>query len=237
MLYGALMRGYTGVEVDLQFVRGKLLLGHDREVTRPDLTFETSYLRWLAERKSRCGEIMPGGGRFWLFIDLKTKGMPGYRALRSALAQRDSLFTTIRGGVERPGPVTVVLVGWGPPLDTLIAETTRYVSVNRRLEDVTPADLAAPAHLVRMISLDAKRLKGWSGKGEAPDSWASAFRRLRAASGGTEGRIARLLHSRVNPGIYRYALSSGATLIGTEFLRESSACLTSIGAYRNSASP
>lgn len=236
-LGGAILLGYSGVEVDLQFVRGRLLLGHDREVTRPDLTFETSYLRWLEERRERCGAILADGRRFWLFIDMKTKGMPAYRALRAALAGSESLFTVVRAGVERPGPVTVVLVGWCPPLDTLEAEETRYVAVNRRLEEATAEDLAAPAHLVRLISLDAKRLQGWSGKGQVPAAWVDAFQRLRAATAGVEGRIARLLHSRVSTGIYKYALANGADLVGTEFLDDSGVCLRSIGAYRSSASP
>jgi len=220
-LEAALALGYQGVEVDLHFARGRLLIGHDLEETRPERTFEAIYLDLLEKRIERCGEILPNGRPFRLFVDLKTKGMPGYRALRAALASRAPLFTTLRGELESPGPVTVVLVGWSPPLDTLRAEEIRYVGVHRAITGAAMDDAAPPAHLVRMASLDASRLPSWSGEGRAPSAWREAFGRLRAAAAGAPERITRVHHLRVNARIYAYALSQGVNLIGTEALDES----------------
>lgn len=242
-LEAALGLSCEGVEVDLHYVRGRLLVGHDLEETRPEGTFDAMYLRPLESHAVR--RDLPGSRPFWLFVDLKTEGMAAYRALRAALEARSWFLTEVRAGVESPGQARVVLVGWCPPLDSLRAEETRYVSVHRPLAELTPEDLLAPSHLVRLVSLDASKLPRWVpglrtttpvrgalGEGQAPPAWNRAFERLRAAR--EAGKVTRVHHLRVNARLYDYALRQGVDLIGTQELAESARLLN---AYRNSASP
>lgn len=225
-LAAALELGYAGVEVDLHYTRGRLLVGHDLEETRPDRTFESLYLRPLAAIAARCGGVRPDGKPFLLLVDLKSKGMPGYRALRAALAAESTLVSRYSPGETVPrieAPVTVVLVGWLPPLDSLRAEPVRYVAPHRALDArARRSDPRYPAdRLTRMISLDASKLPRWSGRGDAPAAWGGAFERLRElAATGPEGpeRIARVHHLPVNARVYEYARSHGADIVGTERL-------------------
>ncbi|HET9951246.1 MAG TPA: hypothetical protein VFS09_05560 [Candidatus Eisenbacteria bacterium] len=233
----ALRLGYAGVEVDLHYRGGKLLVGHDLEETRPGRTFESCYLAPLAAIAKRCGGIRQGGAPLLLLVDLKTKGMPGYRALCAALAAESALVTRYRLGGEAPtaiGPVTVLLVGWIPPLDSLRAEEVRYVSAHRPLgtgdrAGKTSSGPEALDRLETMVSLDASKLPRWSGTGAAPRAWDVAFEGMRkaAAGPGLLMRIARVHHLPVNARVYEYALSRGADLIGTEALEASRPLLLS----------
>src|SRR5207248_6446713 len=72
-LFEALERGFCSVEADIYLVDGKLLVAHERQMTRPERTLEALYLEPLRERvRKNGGRVYPHGPEFTLLIDLKT---------------------------------------------------------------------------------------------------------------------------------------------------------------------
>jgi hypothetical protein len=244
-LEDALRLGYAGVEVDLQYAHGRLLVAHDRELARLERTFDRLYLEPLASRLQRCGAILPSGRPFLLFIDLKSNAMSAYQALRAALAARRDLFTVVRDGTEHPGPVTVVLVGWLPPLDSLRVEPERRVSIQVSLgyrpSNRDTALVGEPAHLVRLVSLDASdlllRMETIPPSRLPTPSWVERLRMLAKVRGYVPGRLARIHHLRVHPKLYAAVRARGVDLIGTFELESCAAVLAGRHPVESDATP
>lgn len=223
-LLDALELGYQGVEADFFLIDGQLLVAHDRDRTRAGRTLEAVYLRPLRERLERCGAIL-AGRPFLLNLEAKTRGGPAYGAVRELLSRYRDLLTTVVGGVERPGPVQIVLVGWHPPLDSLAREAERFVAVQWRLtpRGADPPDV--PAHLVRLVTLDFGSVASWSGAGPPPDRAVNMLARLKRVREASPGRIARVHNAAADARVYRLILDAGADLIGTKTLRQTSRLL------------
>ncbi|MDH4350152.1 MAG: hypothetical protein OEW56_03265 [Gemmatimonadota bacterium] len=215
-LFDALALGYQGVEADFHLVRGQLLVAHDRHDVQPDRTLAALYLQPLQAWVARCGRILPDGKPLLLNIEAKTSGIEAYRALVQVLRRYRDILTVVRDGTEYPGPVQVVLVGWYPPLTDLEAETERLVAVQWYAD--AEAVPAAPAHLIRLVSLDYGDSIGWDGTGIRPATVAPALQRLIAARDAVPGRIARLHNVPVNAAVYAMALHTGVDLLGTQDL-------------------
>jgi hypothetical protein len=215
-LFDALAWGYQGVEADFHLVRGQLLVAHDRHEVRSDRSLESLYLEPLRAWVGRCGTILAGGKPLLLNIEAKSSGIEAYRALVQVLRRYRDILTVVRDGTEYPGPVQVVLVGWYPPLTDLEAETERLVAV-QWYADEEPVP-AAPAHLIRLVSLDYGDSLGWDGTGIRPPTVAPALQRLVAARDAVPGRIARVHNVPVDPVVYRLVLAAGVDLIGTQDL-------------------
>src|SRR5215510_7968791 len=82
-LFDALEHGFCSVEADIHLVNGKLLVAHERQMTKPERTLEALYLDPLRERvKKNGGRVYPNGPEFTLLIDLKSDWHNIYPALR-----------------------------------------------------------------------------------------------------------------------------------------------------------
>src|SRR5690349_2264061 len=87
-LADALSHGFASVEADIFLVDGKLLVAHEKRDIKPDRTLEALYLDPLKRRaQDNGGSVYPGGGTFYLLIDLKSAGEPTYAALVKVLAR------------------------------------------------------------------------------------------------------------------------------------------------------
>ena len=74
------------------------------------------------------------------------------------------MLTVIRNGHVRPGAITVVLTGAGPPIKQSDSNP-RYVGIDGRLSDL---DSTCPAHFMPMISDDWSKHFHWNGDGPMP---------------------------------------------------------------------
>lgn len=224
-LFDALALGYQGVEADFHLVDGALLVAHDRHEVRPERTLESLYLAPLRGWIQRCGTILADGRPFQLNIEAKTEGYGAYHAMTAALARYRDMLTVVRDGREIPGPVQVVLVGWSPPLDELAAEPERLAAV-QWYADHPEGVPDAPAHLIRLISLDYGRITKWDGRGNPPADVQGMLARLVAARDAVPGRRARVHAVPVNGRVYQFLLAAGVDLIGSKDLSGTGQLLT-----------
>src|SRR5438477_9207522 len=85
-LFDALEQGFCSVEDDIYLVDGKLLVAHERQMTKPERTLEALYLEPLREQvKKNGGRVFRGGPEFTLLIDLKSDWHSTYPVLRDVL--------------------------------------------------------------------------------------------------------------------------------------------------------
>src|SRR5687768_10216898 len=82
-LFDALEHGFAGVEADVFFVDGQLLVGHDEKELRPERTLASLYLDPLKKHLAKNGgRVYRGRPGFWLMIDVKSDAGLTYAALR-----------------------------------------------------------------------------------------------------------------------------------------------------------
>lgn len=227
-LRDALDLGYRGVEADVYLVDGELLVAHDRDQVRPGRTLASLYLDPLRVLVARDGAVLDDGSTFLLNVEAKERGRATYDALRAELARYADILTVVRGGVEEPGPVQVVLVGWFPPLAELAAETVRYAAVQAHHRDL-PADHAAlPADLLKLVTVKYPDEFTWKGHGEPPADFQRRLAGIRAAADAVPGRLLRVFDVPRRDEAYRALLAGGADLIGTRTLGRSGELLRRI---------
>jgi hypothetical protein len=214
-LYDALALGYQGVEADIHLVDGQLLVAHDRDQVVDGRTLESLYLEPLAEWRARCGRILAEDAPLLLNVEIKSGAEETYTALVTVLRRYRQLLTVVRDGTEKPGAINVVLVGWQPPLDALRAEKERLVAVQWQIEGTDTRVPDAPAHLIRLVSVNYGNTMGWSGSGVPPYAVTAVLERLVAARDAVPGRLARAHNVPVHPAVYEVLLSGGVALIGT----------------------
>lgn len=214
-LLDALALGYRGVEADVHLVDGRLLVAHDRLAVTEDRTLEALYLRPLTARVARCGSILGDGVPLLLNVEIKTGEARAYRALRRVLAAHRELLVRVVDGRVLPGPVQVVLVGWQPPREALEREAERLVAVQWVVTGPDTRVPDAPAHLIRLVSLDYGRTIGWAGRGVRPAAAGPVLEALRRARDAAPGRLARVHNAPVRASVYRLLFDHGVDLVGT----------------------
>ncbi len=224
-LYDALSLGYQGVEADFHLVRGRLLVAHDLRDVRSDRTLEALYLRPLLAWVERCGYGLPDHPLLFN-IEAKTEGYDAYHVLVRLLRTYHEILTVVRDGEEVVGPVQVVLVGWHPPLDSLVADRERFVAVQWDITDPASQVPSVPPHLIRLITVDYGKAIGWSGRGLRPAVADSVLTRLIRERDVVPGRLARVHNVPTRASVYRMLLDAGIDLIGTKDLTTSRDMLT-----------
>ena len=224
-LLDALALGYRGVEVDVHLVRGRLLVAHDRLAVTEDRTLEALYLRPLAGWVARCGSILGDGVPLLLNVEIKSGEEHAYRALRRALDAHRGMLTRVVGTEVLAGPVQVVLVGWQPSLDALEREPERLVAAQWAVTGPDARVPDAPAHLIRLVSLDYGRAIGWSGTGVRPPAAGPVLEAVRRARDAAPGRLARVHNAPVRSSVYRLLFDHGVDLVGTKKLEATRALL------------
>ena len=213
--YHAMELGFRGVEVDYFVIDGELRVGHELGETQPGRTIESLYLAPLREHVSR-NSARYREQPLILNIESKREGMETYLALHKLLSRYADILTTVRDGVEQPGAVQVVLVGWHPPLDYLRGQPVRYAAVQMHYHELPDDHATLPGHLVRLVShnFNAKLIS--RGRGPIPPRLRQRFRNLAAAAHAVPGRLARVYDVPTNEAAYKAVLNAGVDLIGTK---------------------
>ncbi len=164
-LLDALAHGFCGVEADIHLVNGQLLVAHDREDCRPENTLEALYLSPLHERcRQNGGRVYPDGPSLTLLIDIKSEGVPTYKALRDVLANYAEILTKFREGNIDEGAVTVIISG-NRPQELMRSEPHRLAAVDGRFSDV---DSDISRSFMPLISDNWRSHFSWRGASDMP---------------------------------------------------------------------
>ena len=155
-LFEALERGFASIEVDVFLVDGALLVGHEPEKVRPDVTLGQLYLDPLRDIARRNGGSVYAGSdqSLQLLIDVKSEADATYRALHETLRGYADLFTTWTADGSEQGAVTAVLSG-NRATALIGARTPRYVAIDGRVQE-NRSKLGVD--LVPLVSVDWKEL-------------------------------------------------------------------------------
>ncbi|MGD9719880.1 MAG: phosphatidylinositol-specific phospholipase C/glycerophosphodiester phosphodiesterase family protein [Pirellulales bacterium] len=161
-LADALDHGFTSVEADIFLVDGELLVAHSKAELKPERTLRALYLDPLRARvQANGGKVFPGGGPFYLLIDLKSAAQPTYAVLTKMLAEYADILSMVRDGKPEPKAVAVAISG-NRPTEMVAAESVRYAGIDGRLSDL---DSDQPAHLMPLVSDNWMTHFKWRGRG------------------------------------------------------------------------
>lgn len=150
-LLDALSYGFMSVEADVHLSGGKLFVAHDKPgVGAPQL--ETAYLLPLDSiLKRNGGRIFSEHARpFFLMIDIKTRAVPTYRAIRNLLQKYPELMCG-----RTDCPVKVFLSG-NRPMEEMMREGYEGIGLDGR-----PADLGK-GYSAEMMPVISDRYNNWS---------------------------------------------------------------------------
>lgn len=157
--YQAYAQHVASIEADLFLHDGVLLVGHDEEDLRADLTFEKLYVEPLVELFAR------NGGQAWrdsdeplqLMIELKSETDPTLRAVTALLDRWPEVFDVRRN----PRAVRIAVTGRVPAPEDF-DRYAPYVRFDGAWDvDYTPAQLER----VALVSANFRDFSQWNGKG------------------------------------------------------------------------
>lgn len=161
-LLDALDHGFTSVEADVFLVDDQLLVAHAKSELKPERTLRGLYLDPLRQRvRANQGSVYPGGGPFYLLIDIKSAAEPTYAELAKELAEYADILSVICDSALEPKAVNVVISG-NRPQTTMAAEGVRYAGIDGRMSDL---DSDVPAHLMPLVSDHWGTHFKWRGRG------------------------------------------------------------------------
>lgn len=128
-LLDALDAGMVSVEADVFLVGGRLLVAHDLKDVKPERNLRGMYLKPLAERIRKTGQIHAGYREpFWVLVDIKTNGLACYSQFKTEIAE----FPELMG---KRSAVRFVISG-DRPVDAILADEGRYAGLDGRLPDL-----------------------------------------------------------------------------------------------------
>lgn len=157
--YQAYAQGVYSIEADIFLHKGQLLVGHDIEDLRDDLTFEEMYVRPLVMLFER------NGGKAWadsdenlqLLVELKSETAPTLNAVVKMLKKYPSVFDT----AVNPHAVRISITG-NVPSPEEFSKYPEWVSFDGLWnEDYTPEQLKR----VSLVSANFRSFSTWNGKG------------------------------------------------------------------------
>ncbi len=216
----ALDHGFASVEADVFLVGGRLCVAHEPDKVTPEKTLQSLYLDPLRQRvKENAGRVYPGGSRFLLLIDLKTKAEPTYRRLHEILAGYREMLTTFGSQGRKDQAVTVIVSG-NRPLELMRSQPVRYAGYDGRLTDL---DSDLPADVIPMISDTWVKHFTWKGEGAMPaDEKQKLSDLVRQAH--ARGRLVRFwatpdAPSPAREAVWRQLLAAGVDLLNTDDLK------------------
>jgi hypothetical protein len=213
-LLDALQRGFTSVEADIFLVGDQLLVGHETKELSSGKTLESLYLDPLERRvRENEGRVYPGGGRFFLFVDIKSDAAQTYERLQAVLEDYAQMLTVVEGDKVREGAVTIVVSGNRPKI-TVPSKGRRYAGLDGRLSDLTDT---SPSHLLPVVSDHWPSYFTWTGAGPMPAQEQSKLRELVEKAHAAD-RVVRFWATPENEAVWRELHSAGVDLIGTDQL-------------------
>jgi hypothetical protein len=213
-LLDALDNGFTSVEADIFLVDGKLLVAHAVRQQKPERTLETLYLDPLRERiKANGGSVYGDGKPFHLLVDLKSAGVPTYRALAEVLACYADLLSVVRNGKLEPKALSVTVSG-DRPRELMAAESVRYAGYDGRVSDL---DSDEPADFMPLVSDSWGSQFRWRGQGPLGDAERAKLLEL-VSKAHAKGRKIRFWAAPDRSDAWRELHAAGVDLINTDDL-------------------
>ncbi len=162
-LFDALDAGMVGVEADVFFRNGVLLVGHSLDELTPERTLTSLYLDPLKKIIDEKGaDFSP----IILMIDIKDHGDETYLALRKILPNYQSMLTEVNADKITKKAVTIILSG-SRPIELVGSEVQRLCFIDGRLDDES---FAAKPELIPLLSDDWTNFFQWDGTGEMPSA-------------------------------------------------------------------
>ena len=213
-LLDALDQGFCSVEADIYLVEGKLLVAHERSMTKAERTLQALYLDPLRARiKQNDGLVYRNGPEVTLLIDLKTDWRTTYPVLREVLKEYADIFSTFRDEKKETNAVLAVLSG-DRSLDMFAGEIVRYAAYDGQLSDL---DSKESADLIPWISANWGGSFKWRGVGEMPeDEKAKLAGIVRQAH--QRGRRLRFWGGPDKPALWGAMRDNGVDIINTDDL-------------------
>lgn len=218
-LFDALRHGFTSIEADVHLIGGKIYVAHD---TPEDLdktpTLQALYLdplrQWIRQHE---GRVYPNyEAPILLMIDIKTKALPTYLALKDILPDYQEILWYVEKAEVKPGPVRIFLSG-NRAIAEVQEDSLRWVSIDGRPSDIGKA---YSAEFMPVISDNYRRHLSWRGKQGAPkaEEWKKLTTWIEKAHG--EGKLVRLWASPENPKVWTKLREAGVDLLNTDRLDE-----------------
>lgn len=218
-LFDALRHGFTSIEADVHLIGGKLYVAHDSPSDLEQTpTLQSLYLdpllRWV---KQHNGQVYADyEAPILLMIDIKTKALPTYLALRDLLSGYKELLWYLENGKVNEGPVRIFLSG-NRPIAEVQQESLKWVGIDGR-----PADLGKgySPEFMPIISDNYRRHLSWRGKKGEPkaEEWAKLAAWVEQAH--AEGKRVRLWASPENQAVWTKLREVGVDLLNTDKLEE-----------------
>ena len=213
-LLDALDHGFCGVEADIFFLQGKLLVGHSILELDERRTLEAAYLEPLKARiEANGGQVYKQPAKFMLLIDIKQDGPATYAELDRVLAKYRDLLCYVEDGEYHPGAIQIVLSGARPRRE-IKASNPRYAGIDGRTSDLDSDD---PAHLTPLISDSWSSQFQWNGTGEMPAAERDKLRQM-VTKAHDKGRRIRFWATPETPAMWHELLDAEVDHINTDKL-------------------
>ncbi len=170
--YQAYAQGVHSIEADVFLHKGKLLVGHDIEDLRDEMTFEQMYVRPLVTLFGR------NGGKAWadsdenlqLLVELKSETEPTLKAVVKMLRKYPSVFDP---SVNRHA-VRIAITG-NVPSPEEFSEYPEWIAFDGQWdEDYTPEQLER----IALVSANFRNFSKWKGKGSIVESEAAKLQEV-----------------------------------------------------------
>jgi len=208
--------GFRFIEMDVWYLFGNLLVGHDLEDLRPWNTLQRLYIEPLRSlhRDGRAAGQAP----IWLFVDTKTRANPMHRALERLAREFDDVVAD-PATVSDERPVRLLLTGNRPSYERLRTTPDRRTALDGRLTDV---GVRTDAAMMPVISDHWMKHFAWRGVGAMPEDERARLREL-VATVHAAGQRLRFWETPDDPGPERDAvwttlLDEGVDLVNTDDL-------------------
>lgn len=174
-LLDALAQGFCGIEADVHWVAGKLLVAHDLKDTKPERTLERLYLEPLRQlAKENGGRIYRNGPTIILLIDVKSEAAQTYLVLDQVLQQYADILTRFGNTPPDAKAVTVIISG-NRARDLMAKQKIRYAALDGRLPDLEGSE----AHdFIPLISDNWQAHFKWRGEGALPPDEEQKLRKI-----------------------------------------------------------
>lgn len=215
-LEDAIAHGMSSVEVDLWRGEGESIsVSHTGWIVRG--TLESLYLQPLAAILARQGSVRGDGKTFYLWLDLKEDSAELIDRLERALQRYAPLLTHFKplpdGGIEAPGPVTVILTG-SPINKSRYAQRPGIRLASRDSWGVSANDPQGTP-LWEWNSLRWSSAFRWTGLGRMPEQERERLRTLVELLR-TKRRKLRIYGAPESEAYWREAARAGVDMIGAD---------------------
>lgn len=218
-LFEALSHGFTSVEADVHLINGELYVAHDHPSDLSQTpTLKALYLdplaRWVEQHE---GQVYTDyDAPFYLMIDVKTKAVPTYEALKKLLLPYRTILHHYENGVLQPGPILIFLSG-NRAIELAQQENLRLVGMDGRPSDIGKG---YSSDFMPVISDNYRKHLSWRGKKKNKKPAELEALKKWIAEAHEEGKKVRLWATPERKKVWRVLLEAGVDFLNTDQLSE-----------------